>query len=159
MAWLGRVLSPYGVPARLEQAGAVDPATVDLLACNATIRAALLAPNGAVLDLGDTQRLASPAQKTALIARDGGCVIPGCPVPGDACHAHHVIAWSKGGPTDLDNLALLCSRHHTEVHLEQWDVLIRDGIPWVRPPSWIDRFRPLLRNAAHHPAAGPRKPA
>jgi hypothetical protein len=61
----------------VEHAGPVDATTLELLACTATIRAALLAPNGALLDLGRSQRLASPAQKTALLARDGGCVIPG----------------------------------------------------------------------------------
>jgi hypothetical protein len=139
------------VPARLEHAGPVDPDTLELLACTATIRAALLAPNGALLDLGRTQRLASPAQKTALLARDGGCLIPGCTVPGDACDAHHISWWTRGGRTDLDNLGLVCGRHHAEVHLGEWDIQIRDGIPWVTPPTWIDRSRTPLRNAAHHP--------
>jgi hypothetical protein len=150
LGWLRRALSPYGTPARVEHAGPVDPTTLELLACTATIRTALLAPNGALLDLGRTQRLASAAQKTALLARDGGCIIPGCLVPGDACDAHHITWWTRGGPTDLENLALLCGRHHTEVHLEEWEIRMRDGIPWVTPPSWIDPRRRPLRNAAHH---------
>ena len=152
MGWLGCALSPYGVPARLEHAGPVDPTTLDLLACNATIRTALLAPSGALLDLGRTQRLATPAQKTALLARDGGCVIPGCTIPGDACDAHHVIWWSRGGPTDIDNLVLTCSRHHDEIHHGEWEVHMRDGVPWIRPPAWINPYGTLLRNAVHHPA-------
>jgi hypothetical protein len=139
------------VPARIEQSGPVDDQTLGLLACSATVRTALLAPNGALLDLGRSQRLATPAQKTALLARDGGCVIPGCVVPGDACDAHHVIWWEHLGATDLDNLALVCGRHHTEVHQGTWELQVVDGIPWVRLPSWVDRTRPLLRNAAHHP--------
>jgi hypothetical protein len=153
VAWIPRALSPYGVPARLERAGPVEPATLELLACNATVRAAVLAPNGALLDLGRAQRLASAAQKTALLARDGGCAIPGCVVPGDACDAHHVVWWSRGGPTDLDNLVLLCGRHHDEVHQGDWDIRMDDGVPWVAPPSWIDPLRPWLRNAVHHPRA------
>jgi hypothetical protein len=141
------------VPARLEHAGRVDPATLELLACNATVRTAVLAPNGALLDLGRTQRLASPAQKTALLARDGGCVIPGCTVPGDAADAHHITWWSRGGPTDLDNLALLCGRHHDEVHQETWDLHIDNGVCWVTPPTWIDPRRTPLRNTAHHPSS------
>ncbi len=150
-AWLRRALSPSGTPARLEHAGLVDAATLELLACNATVRAAVLAPGGALLDLGRAQRLASPAQNTALNARDGGCVVPGCTVPGDGCEAHHVIWWSRGGPTDLDNLALVCGRHHEEVHSGDWEIEMRGGVPWVRVPRWVDRYRPLLRNAAHHP--------
>ena len=29
---------------------------------------------------------------------------------------HHLLEWINGGPTDLDNAALLCERHHTKVH-------------------------------------------
>jgi hypothetical protein len=151
LASLTRALSPYAVPARVEHAGLVDATTLELVACTATVRAALLAPNGALLDLGRAQRLASAPQKTALLARDGGCIIPGCTVPGDACDAHHVRWWTRQGPTDLDNMALVCGRHHTEVHQETWQVQMRDGVPWVTPPSWMDPRRPLLRNAVHHP--------
>ncbi len=151
--WLSRALSPYAGPARLEHAGPVDPVTLGLLACSATIRAALLAPSGALLDLGRTQRVASPTQRTALLARDQGCVIPGCTVPGDACDAHHVQWWSRGGSTDLDNLALVCDRHHHEIHHGEWHIDMRHGVPWVAPPTWINQFRPYLRNAVHHPAA------
>ena len=151
--WLGRVLSPYAAPARLEHAGLVDPVTFGLLACGATVRAALLAPGGALLDLGRSQRIATATQKTALLARDGGCVIPGCTVPGDACDAHHIVWWSRGGPTDLDNLALVCSRHHDEIHQGHWHLEVIDGVPWARTPRWLTRTRPLLRNATHHPHA------
>ncbi len=78
---------------------------------------------------------------------------PGCTVPGDACDAHHVSWWTRGGPTDLDNLALACGRHHTEIHQRTWEIQIHGGIPWVTPPSWIDRSRRPLRNAAHRPGS------
>jgi hypothetical protein len=151
MSAVRRGWSPFAAPARVEHAGPVDDHTLRLLACNAVLRAVTLAPNGAVLDLGRAQRLASPAQKLALVARDGGCVIPGCTVPGDACDAHHIVYWADGGPTDIDNLALLCDRHHTETHQSTWDIVMTNGVPWVRLPSWLDRTRPLLRNAVHRP--------
>jgi hypothetical protein len=155
---LGRALSPLGHPARVEHAGPVDGATLRFLADCAQIRVALLSPDGAVLHLARTQRLVSPAQKRALMARDAGCVIPGCTVTADACQAHHVIPWTDGGPTDLDNLALLCLRHHVEITTSStsegagsgWQIEMIDGVPWVRTPSWIDWRRPLLRNAVHH---------
>ncbi len=150
---MSRALSPYARPARLEHAGPVDATTFGLLACSATIRAALLTPGGALLDLGRSQRLATATQKTALLARDGGCVIPGCTAPGDACDAHLITWWSRGGPTDLDNLALACSRHHDEIHQGHWELHVIDGVPWARPPRWINRTQPLLRNATHHPSA------
>ena len=42
---------------------------------------------GAVLDLGRTRRIATPAQTYALIARDGGCSFPGCDHPPDGANA------------------------------------------------------------------------
>jgi hypothetical protein len=152
LAALHQGWEPTTAPARIEHAGLVDRTTLQLLACNPVIRTVLLTPNGAVLDLGRTQRLASARQRTALLARDGGCIIPGCTVPGDGCEAHHVVPWDAGGPTDVDNLVLLCDRHHSETHQRTWEVHMVAGVPWVRLPSWMDRTRPLVRNATHrHP--------
>lgn len=46
-----------------------------------------------------------------LAARDGGCRYPGCNRPVNYTEAHHIHYWEHGGPTDLDNLVLFCSRH------------------------------------------------
>jgi hypothetical protein len=72
------------------------------------------------LDLGRTTRVVSPAQRTALAVRDGGCVFPGCDRPLAWCEAHHLVHWLDGGPTDLDNLVLLCRAHHRAVHEGGW---------------------------------------
>jgi hypothetical protein len=109
----------------------------------------LLSPSGTVLDVGYARRLATPAQRKALAVRDGGCVVPGCAKPAEWCEAHHVIGWAAGGRTDLDNLALLCSRHHTAVHAGVWRIRMRDGIPWLIPPRWRDPDRVPLRNTTH----------
>jgi hypothetical protein len=74
------------------------------------------------LDLGRTTRVVSPAQRTALSVRDGGCVVPGCDRPLGWCEAHHLWHWLDGGPTDLDNLALLCRAHHRAVHEGGWQL-------------------------------------
>src|SRR6478672_1576044 len=94
----------------------LTPAALRRLACDAEILPAVMGPAPAPLDLGRTTRLASPAQLLALWHRDRGCTQPGCSVPPTWCHAHHIIHWCDGGPTDLGNLALLCPRHHTMVH-------------------------------------------
>ena len=72
-------------------------------------------PNGEPLSVGRKQRTVTTAIRRALWARDQGCSFPGC------CNthfvdAHHVHHWSKGGETSLENLMLLCSRHHRLVH-------------------------------------------
>lgn len=67
-------------------------------------------------DLGRTTREPSPSLRELLGAVDGErCRFPGC-ARHRKLHAHHVVFWSDGGRTDLDNLALLCSRHHSLVH-------------------------------------------
>jgi len=68
------------------------------------------------LDVGRTTRVVSPAQRTALAVRDGGGGFPGCDRPLAWCEAHHLVHWLDGGPTDLDNLALVCRAHHRAVH-------------------------------------------
>ena len=108
------------------------------------------------VDNGRARRFATDAQRRALAVRDNGCIIPGCDSPPERCEAHHLIAWQDGGRTDLDNLALLCPRHHTAHHFGVYDIRIRDGLPWIRLPAWQDLTRPWLRNtthADHHHAA------
>jgi hypothetical protein len=87
------------------------------------------------LNLGRATRVISPAQRTALAVRDGGWVFPGCSRPLSWCEGHHVWHWLDGGPTDLDNLALLCRAHHRAVPEGGWR-LIRgpDGRFSATPP-------------------------
>jgi hypothetical protein len=41
---------------------------------------------------------------------------------------------------------LLCGRHHTEVHLGIWSLFMKDGVPWAKPPVWLDPKRRLIHN-------------
>jgi uncharacterized protein DUF222/HNH endonuclease len=73
------------------------------------------------LALGRATRVITPAQHTALVVRDGGCRFPGCDRPVAWCEVgHHLVHWLHGGPTDLDNLVLLCRVHHHAVHEGGW---------------------------------------
>lgn len=76
----------------------------------------LLSTAIAVLYVGRSKRTVTPAQRRALEARDRHCIVPGCRAHPRRCHAHHVREWENGGSTDLENLALLCVRHHISVH-------------------------------------------
>jgi Domain of unknown function (DUF222)/HNH endonuclease len=68
------------------------------------------------LEVGRATRVVSPAQRGALAVRDGGCRYPGCDRPVAWYEAHHLRHWLHGGPTDLENLVLLCRAHHRAVH-------------------------------------------
>jgi hypothetical protein len=106
--------------------------------------------NGAVLCQGRSRRLANRAQRRALAARDRGCSFPGCTRPASWTQAHHVIAWIDGGPTDIDNMCLLCGFHHREFERRGWTVHMNQGVPEWTPPAWLDPQRKPRRNTAHH---------
>lgn len=103
---------------------------------------------GAVLDLGRTRRIATYAQTLALYARDGGCSFPDCDVEPDWCERHHILSWLDGGPTNLDNLTLLCRYHHAQFAQRGWRCMINnDRLPVWIPPKWVDRQRrPILHS-------------
>jgi hypothetical protein len=131
----------------LEFAGAVPAATVQRLACDASIRRVLLGPDSAVIDVGRALRVPSGAARAALRVRDGGCVWPGCDRPASWTNAHHVLHWGHGGDTDLDNLVLLCHRHHWLVHEGGWQLVKTEGNRVLAiPPS--HRFRSWTRAPA-----------
>ena len=70
--------------------------------------------------LGRRVRTATEAQRIALIARDQHCI--GCGANPLWCQAHHIIWWSKNGPTDLENLVLVCNDCHHKIHDDGWQV-------------------------------------
>ena len=119
---------PVVGPARCESDDGIGLTATQLrrLACDAGILPVVFDGKGQALDLGRRQRVVTPGQRIALVARDGGCVFPGCDRPASWCDAHHVIHWFERGPTDLWNLCLLCSAHHHIVHDGGWRLRHRD---------------------------------
>ncbi len=93
---------------------------------------------GVPLYLGRTSRIATPGQTVALAARDRGCSFPGCDRPPSHCQRHHITDWANGGPTDIDNLTLLCGYHHREHAKRGWQCVMLNGLPHWRPPAWLD---------------------
>ncbi|MCI2956214.1 HNH endonuclease [Agromyces atrinae] len=96
-----------------------------------------LTPAGGIHRLGTEQRTFTRAQRRALAARDGGCIIPGCPIPAAATEAHHVTPWWAGGPTHVDNGVLLCWFHHRTIDTSGWEIRMIGGAPHVKPPPWL----------------------
>ena len=119
----------------LDEAGGihVSPETARRLACDAATVAMRHGPDGEILDVGRKTRTISPALRRALAARDRQCRFPGC--QNRRCDAHHVRHWADGGATALDNLLLLCRRHHRMVHEDGFSVTIDAGgeVQFVRP--------------------------
>ena len=96
------------------------------------------------LEVGRASRVVTPAQRSALAVRDGGCVFPDCTRPVSWCEGHHLWHWVDGGPTDLANLALVC-RAHRAVHEGGWQL--------TRGPDGHFTATPPHRHRRHPSAA------
>jgi uncharacterized protein DUF222/HNH endonuclease len=108
--------------ARAEAAhlGRLSRATLERLTCDCDISRVISDGPSQVLDVGRATRTAPPAIWKALVARDRHCQGHGCDAPAGWCQAHHIQHWSRGGPTTLDNLQLLCDRCHRNAHADEY---------------------------------------
>ncbi len=105
---------------------------------------------GKALALYHTKRLASPAQRIMLYAKDRGCTKPGCPAPAYHCQAHHVQGWQATQCTDIDDLALACGIDNRLAE-NGWTTRknARGDTEWIPPPH-LDHGQPRI-NTFHHP--------
>jgi hypothetical protein len=104
-----------GAESELEERGRVSAETSRRMACDSSVVHWHETPEGGPLSVGRKTRSIPPAIRRALKRRDGGCRFPGC-----SCtrfvDAHHIRHWADGGETSMNNLVLLCRRHHRLVH-------------------------------------------
>ena len=105
---------------------------------------------GKALALYHTKRLASPAQRIVLHAKDRGCTFPGCTVPAYLCEVHHCDPYALNPVTDINGLALTCHPNH-DLAEQGWTTRKnnRNDTEWIPPPH-LDRGQPRT-NTFHHP--------
>jgi hypothetical protein len=95
----------------------ISAARARWLACDGNVSRVIMGPDGHVLDFGRSKRIVPPQLRKATELRDRHCVFAGCEAPTHWCDVHHVAEWVRDeGETNLENSALLCERHHTQVH-------------------------------------------
>jgi hypothetical protein len=109
-------------PADLDLSLPISTRTAERLACDCTVSRVLLA-DSMVIDVGRATRTVSAPTMRALRIRDKGCRFPGCDRQFNWSNPHHLIYWSRGGPSKLSNLVLLCYFHHRLVHEGGWQVI------------------------------------
>ena len=97
----------------------LDTACARMLLCDCVLHRVLKA-GSSILDYGRATRSVPYPTFRALAIRDGGCRVAGCDRPVAWTDGHHVEHWEHDGPTDLDNLCLLCRRHHRSMHTNGW---------------------------------------
>lgn len=106
--------------------------------------------DGKALALHHTKRLASPAQRIMLYAKDRGCTKPGCDAPAYHSQAHHMQGWTKTRRTDIDDLTLACGPDNRLVE-KGWTTRrnAHGETEWI-PPDHLDYGQPRI-NGFHHP--------
>ena len=130
--------------------------TIERYLCDCSVHRVLTDGRSGILDVGMATRVLTAAMWVALVARDGHCRFPGCDRPATWCDGHHIHWFSRGGPTRLDNLVLLCRRHHKRLHQPGWHAkLLPDGTFEVTDPTGVVRtshppgaLQPFLVNVA-----------
>lgn len=134
-------LSADGTRAFAEIAGGapIPQSVLDEHMCNAKITGVVFSGRGVPLWQGHTTHTATPAQRTALIAKYGGC--GGCGAHAVLCQVHHIVPVSQGGATDITNMMLLCWGCHQKVHHHGWRVVPRGGLHTIEAPERI-RYGP-----------------
>ena len=127
---MGRVLSL--VNALVDELSGLS---LERLACGAELFGLLFSGDGEPLWHGRGERAATDAQRRALVARDGGCVL--CAAEPAWCEAHHIVPWAKPGegPTDIDNLALLCNACHHRLHDHKRVLVGSAATGWTTAPD------------------------
>jgi hypothetical protein len=117
--------------------GPATRARMEALLCDARISRVLLCERGQVTGLQPLRDTVTKAQRRALAARDLGCAARGCTRPPAMCDAHHLVHRADGGGNELDNLVLLCRRHHVLWHLGT-TTLVDLHVPWHPEQSGAD---------------------
>ncbi len=122
--------------AELDHTGPVPRETALRLACDAWLRRVVLSARSVPLDVGRQTEVVPRGLRRAVVARDRGCRFPGCDRPPGWSDCHHVVHWSRGGKTSLDNLVLLCRPHHRLMHEGGFTLRMEEASPvFARPDS------------------------
>ncbi|HEX9761619.1 MAG TPA: DUF222 domain-containing protein [Acidimicrobiia bacterium] len=120
----------------LAHGGLVPNQTARRLGCDGVVETVVHEDN-VIVGVGRNSRIVPGWLRRQLEYRDCGiCRFPGC---GNTrwLQAHHIQHWADGGPTDLDNLILLCGHHHRYLHEHRWHITGTPNTQVVfRRPDW-----------------------
>ena len=137
---LDALLRGHAEPGELCELDGMGPIPVPLARTLATdsFLSVIFTQAGDIRAVSHQGRTINRRLRTALTFRDKCCVVPRCNMP-YGLEIDHIHDWALGGPTELSNLALLCTHHHRQKTYEGW-TLQRNG-PSDADPQWS--FTPL----------------
>jgi hypothetical protein len=138
-----KVLAGEAGMAELDNTTAIAMQTAQRLACDSRWYIVVDGPGGIPLGIGRVSRSIPPYLAREIRHRDGGCRFPGCERK-LWTNIHHQKPWAEGGPTDMDNLLVLCGPHHRLVHEGGWEVRgdPNDALEFVSPDGRTFREGP-----------------
>src|SRR5947207_816524 len=109
---------------------------VERLLCDTSVRAVATDPAVGTATPPRRTRTIPRALRRLIAARDRGCRWPGC-THQRFLHVHHLVHFTRGGPTDAVNCFQLCTFHHRLVHEGGWriagDPAESSGLTFVSP--------------------------
>jgi hypothetical protein len=123
-------------PGQLSGYGAIPASVARELASDATWKRFITDPQtGNLLDYGREKYEPPQALVDFLLARDRTCRFPGCRQPATRSDIDHAHSWDSGGETNIENLGLLCRRHHRLKTHGRWGLISNaDGsCEWTSP--------------------------
>lgn len=109
------------------------------------LEVALFHPQEGAVNLYSTSRFANQKQRDLARATLTTCPVPDCRHASDNCEIHHVTAWSRGGPTNMSNLAPVC-QYHNRTNDDDPERTHRGRITFIRG-------RPIWRSPRGYPVA------
>src|SRR5690625_2600940 len=107
---------PNAPAGQLEDGTPVPLGELERLLCDCEATRMVIDATGVPLDVVRRQRTCRTELRRAIVTRDRHCQWPGCRLRASWCEVHHLIYYSRGGPTSRDNGITLCSYHHHRVH-------------------------------------------
>ncbi|MFF2316720.1 DUF222 domain-containing protein [Arthrobacter sp. NPDC058097] len=122
-------------PAMLSGYGPIPPSMARALVADApSFRRVLTDPHdGAPLEIGRTSYRIPKPMRQWLRLRDAKCTFPNCNNHSLDNDADHLLAWARGGPTGISNLAQPCPKHHRLKHNTAWTPTAASAND---PPGW-----------------------
>ena len=127
----------------------------DLLCCDGLVQP-LWHTAGVPINVGRSRYIVPPHTRRAVLDRDRTCRHPGCTAR-THLEIHHILEWLRNGMTDLDNLCVLCPKHHDAYHRGEFSMTGSANIPGQL--RFHDaRGRPIPTAAAANPPTGPPPP-
>jgi hypothetical protein len=124
----------------------------DVLMCDGVVQP-LWHTNGKPINVGRAHYIVPKHTRRMVLDRDRTCTHPACDAT-THLEVHHIKEWLQQGPTDMDNLTVLCPKEHDALHRGEFTMV---GNPNIAGDLkfYDSRGRLILNAAKPNPPNGP----